>query len=87
MNNSSGADAITEFGNVGGIGYKARENRREVLGWRKQVGLDILSRVLEGHAVEASSRKWSYGLESKERSRLGFFGSHEHIGGRLKQQK
>lgn len=44
----SGADAITEFGNAGGIGYKVREKRREVLGWRKQVGLDILSRVLEG---------------------------------------
>lgn len=38
------------------------------------VRLEILSGVLEGHAVEASSRKWSYGLESKERSRLGFLG-------------
>ena len=37
LNNSSGADAITESGNAGGIGYKARENRREVLGWRKQL--------------------------------------------------
>lgn len=47
LNNSSGADAVTEFGKSGGIVYDARGKRREVLGWRKQVGLDVLSRVLE----------------------------------------
>lgn len=37
LSNSSGADAVTEFGNAGRIVYNAREKRREVLGWRKQV--------------------------------------------------
>lgn len=47
LSNSSGADAVTEFGNAGRLVYNTREKRREVLGWKKQVGLDVLSRVLE----------------------------------------
>ena len=57
-----------------------------MLGWSQQAGLDMLSTVPVDHAVETHlAGSWSYGLKSKERSGLEmFFGSHEHMGGKLR---